>query len=92
MKKFKIKGKVFVFQMEAAWFYINVPLDMVPNVPKAGWGSVPVTVKIGKTSWDTSIFPMKRDNYFIPIKKAVRKKEDIFEGDEITVEYFVRKK
>lgn len=42
---------------------------------------------IGKTTWRTSIFPMKKDNYFIPLKKAVRQNENIFDGEEITISY-----
>lgn len=45
---------------------------------KRGWGSLQVKVTVGKTSWDTSIFPdSKRGAYLLPIKSEVRKKEDI---------------
>lgn len=50
-----------------------------------GWGSLPVVVTLGKTSWKTSIFPDKREGaYLLPLKADVRKKEGIFKGDIIT--------
>ena len=53
--------------------------------PRRGWGSVRVKATIGKTSWDTSIFPdSKEGTYLLPLKAAVRKKEGIFDGDSIT--------
>ena len=89
MKHFKVTGTIKVFQMEAAWFYIDVPLIKVPKTERRGWGSVPIMATVGKTTWRTSIFPMKKDYYFIPLKKSVRKKEDMFEGDIITISYSV---
>ena len=88
-KIYTVRDKVRMFNMEAAWYFVLIPLHKVPNVPKRGWRSVPVMVTVGKTAWRTSIFPMKKDHYFIPLKKEVRKKEDIEEGDTITVKYRV---
>lgn len=88
-KKTSITGKVKVFNIEAAWFFIEIPKNKVPNVERRGWGSVPIMATVGKTTWRTSIFPIKKDHYFIPLKKQVRKKEDIFEGDTITISYKV---
>jgi uncharacterized protein (DUF302 family) len=53
---------------------------------KAGFGSVPVMVTIGKTKWKTSIFPDKRSGtYLLPLKAEVRKKESIYSGDNISL-------
>lgn len=87
MKTFTVRGTVHTFPMEAAWYYIPIPTDKIPDVPRGGWGSVPVQATIGKTTWQTSIFPMKKDHYFIPLKKSVRTKEDIFLGDTVTITY-----
>lgn len=51
-----------------------------------GFGSVKVAVRIGGTQWNTSVFPSKTSGgYLLPIKAAVRKAENLTEGDKITV-------
>ncbi|OYQ31055.1 hypothetical protein CHU93_05585 [Sandarakinorhabdus cyanobacteriorum] len=53
----------------------------------AAWGSVYVKVRLGGTSWATSVFPSKEaGGYLLPVKAAVRKKEGVGEGDTVTVE------
>ena len=49
-----------------------------------GWGMIPVTARIGSTSWTTSLFP-KDGRYIVPIKASVRRAENIDEGDTVTV-------
>jgi len=91
MKKqtFSVTDELEVFQMEAPWTYMPIPLNKVPDVKPGGWGSIPVNVTIGKTTWRTSMFPIKKDNYFIPIKKSVRVKESVAVGDTVTIKYTV---
>ena len=51
-----------------------------------GFGSVKVAATIGATSWSTSVFPSKSaDGFLLPVKLAVRKAEDLAEGDEVHV-------
>ncbi len=51
---------------------------------KKGWGSLPVSVTLGETTWKTSIFPDKREQaYILPLKAEVRKKEEVYKGDKI---------
>ncbi|HCK65553.1 MAG TPA: DUF1905 domain-containing protein, partial [Anaerolineae bacterium] len=47
-----------------------------------GWGVIPVTVRIGKTEFTTSLFP-KDGLYLVPLKVVVRKKENLEEGDTV---------
>jgi hypothetical protein len=54
-----------------------------------GWGMIPVTVRIGKTEWKTSLFP-KDGRYIVPLKDSVRKPENLDEGDKVTVRLEVR--
>ena len=53
-----------------------------------GWGAIPVSVKIGRTKFTTSIFP-KDGLYIIPIKNAVRIPEELEIDDEIAVQLWV---
>ncbi len=53
----------------------------------AAWGSVYVKVRLGGTAWETSLFPSKEaGGWLLPVKAAVRKKEAVGEGDQVTVE------
>ncbi|HEX5199453.1 MAG TPA: DUF1905 domain-containing protein [Actinoplanes sp.] len=48
------------------------------------WGQVPVQVVIGGTEFRTALFP-RDGRYLVPLKDAVRKAEDIGDGDVVTV-------
>jgi hypothetical protein len=45
---------------------------------------IPVTCRIGRTTWKTSLWP-KDGRYIVPLKTAVRSKEGIELGDVVTV-------
>jgi hypothetical protein len=78
---------------QASWHFLTVPKDMSASIKKTfgeqskGWGSIPVKVTVGKTTWNTSIFPdRQRMAYLLPLKASVRKKEDISASDEREVQ------
>ena len=86
---FSVNGKLKIFDMVAPWIYLPIPPEKVPSVRTGGWGSIPIEVTIGKTTWRTSMFPLKNEGYFIPVKKPVCKKENLKVGDMVTVKYSV---
>jgi hypothetical protein len=49
-----------------------------------GWGVIPVTAKLGATTWTTSLFP-KQGRYLLPVRDAVRKAETVEIGDVVSV-------
>ena len=49
-----------------------------------GWGVLPVYARIGRTEWQTSLFP-KDGRYLVPVKARVRTAEQLEEGDTVTV-------
>ena len=49
-----------------------------------GWGMVPVSVRIGDTTWRTSLFP-KDGGYLLPLRDSVRKRESLELGDVVSV-------
>jgi hypothetical protein len=53
---------------------------------RRGFGSVKVTVTLGDSTWQTSLFPNNDGSWFLPIKKPVRVAEGLADGDEIEVE------
>lgn len=91
-KTFVMKGKVWLYPGEtASWHFVNLPKKESQVIKEEfgqyspGWGSLPVSVTIGETTWQTPIFPDKRsDNYLLPLKATVRQKEGIREGSMIS--------
>ena len=83
-------GKIWFWQGPAPWYFVTVPeqhsndLKAIVGMVTYGWGMIPVTARIGKTQWATSLFP-KDGRYIVPIKASVRKAEDLDEGDNVTV-------
>lgn len=86
-KAFSHFGKLLLFEMAAAWTYMPIPREKIPAVMPGGWGSIPVVATIGKTTWRTSLFPLKGADYFLPVKKMVLKQENLRVGDVVTVKY-----
>lgn len=90
--QYEFEGKVWLWPGDAAWHFVTLPKDMSEHITKMfgdqkrGWGSLPVTVTIGATSWDTSIFPDKNEaSYILPLKVDVRKKEGISVDQKVKV-------
>ena len=79
-----------------AWRFVTVPADLNDEIrltagPPRGFGSVRVEVTVGATTWRTSVFPdASRGAFVLPIKKAVRRAEDLDDGDDVTVTLRVR--
>lgn len=91
-KQYKIKAKVWLYSgTVSAWHFITIDKKESKEIrekygkTKRGFGSVPVGVTVGNTSWKTSVFPSKEGVYILPIKVIVRRKEGIFDGDTITM-------
>jgi Domain of unknown function (DUF1905) len=95
-----VTGKLWRWQGKAkdgtpssmSWFFITIDGTVAEAIRAASpgrtaaWGSVYVSVTIGATSWQTSLFPSKEVNgYLLPVKAAVRKVERIVEGDTVQV-------
>jgi len=87
----EFSGKIWYWRGPAPWFFVTVPakqsleLKAILGFVTYGWGMIPAKVRIGKTEWQTSLFP-KDGRYIVPIKARVRKAENLEEGDEVTVQ------
>jgi hypothetical protein len=76
-----------------AWRFLGVPKEVAEKIKagekgkvRRGWGAMKVKAKIGKTEWSTSIFPDSRSGtYLLPLKKEIRKREGILDGDEVSI-------
>ena len=74
-----------------SWRFLRLPLDVADEVrdvagEPAGFGSVRVHARIGQTAFATSVFPEKASGSdLLPVKKSVRDREGIDDGDRVTV-------
>lgn len=91
-KNFKIEAKVWRWPGDAGWHFVTLPKKLWVDIRKAyPKGFVRVVAKVGKTTWDTSLFPHKQsENYLLSVKKSVRLKEDIWEGDMVKIAFFIK--
>ncbi len=95
---FTIRAEVWLYPGESAnWHFVNVSKEVSAEIRERfgeqsrGWGSLPVTVTLGRTTWETSIFPDKRSAcYLLPLKVAVRTKEMVQAGDKISLSIQIR--
>jgi len=95
MMVIEFKGKIFQWRGPAPYLFVAVPdkqsadIRAISKLVTYGWGVIPVTVKVGKTEWTTSLFP-KDGRYLVPIKMVVQKAEKLKEGDEIKLKLELR--
>jgi hypothetical protein len=75
-----------------SWFFVSLPPDLADDIDAEhghrtkGFGSLRVEVRIGTTTWRTSIFPdTKKATYVLPLKKAVRTNEGLKNGSKADV-------
>ena len=91
----EFNGKIWFWKGPAPWYFVTIPakqsrdLKAISGFVTYGWGGIPVHVRIGKTEWQTSLFP-KDGRYLVPIKASVRKAENLEEGDKVTILLEVR--
>jgi len=86
-----MREEVWLYPGMAGWHFVSVSKKVSYEIrekygkSKRGFGSIPVVVTVGKTSWKTSIFPDKKSGtYLMPIKAEVRKKEGITYGEMLS--------
>lgn len=81
---------------KGAWFFVTLPLELSQEIranfkgDEEGWGRLKVKANIGSSSWDTAIwFDTKHEGYLLPVKKEIRKKEGLVEGQMISVNVII---
>jgi hypothetical protein len=81
--------------MPGAWYFITLPLDAADEIratnERRGFGSIRIQATIGDSTWDTSVFPdTNTASLLLPVKAAVRRRQDIDEGDLVAVRITTR--
>jgi len=86
-----LRAKLWVYQGQASWQFLSLPKGHAKRLKQMfggiarGFGSLPVSVTIGATTWQTSVFPdSKAGTYLLPIKAQVRKKEGLKPGQMVS--------
>jgi len=77
---------------DSAWFFVSLPVEAsedireLPRIPR-GFGAVKVRARIGEAQWSTSIFPDATvGTYVLPLKRSVRKAQDLHLGSVARVD------
>lgn len=90
--EFTFSGEVWIYSGEGAWYFVTMPNDLADEIQartagiRRGFGSLRVHVTIGESNWATSLFrESKSGSYILPLKKEIRSKEKITEGDLVSV-------
>jgi hypothetical protein len=88
--RLNFSGEIWFWKGPSPFHFVTVPEDesvelhAVSSLVTYGWGVIPVTAKIGTTSWETSLFP-KDGGYLVPVRASIRKAEGLELGDTVKV-------
>ncbi len=90
--KHTINAIVWIYPGLGGWHFVTLDKTLSEQIKKTassyGAGFVKIKATIGKTSWQTALFPHKQSGaYLLSIKASVRKKEEVYEGDTINVSF-----
>lgn len=83
-------GEVWHWRGLSPYHFVTVPdddcgaLEAIAPMVSYGWGMIPVSARIGETSWTTSLFP-KDGQYVVPLKDKVRAAEAVEIGDVVSI-------
>jgi len=85
----EFRAELWEHEGQGAWCFVTVPEEPSEDIRlsgamPAGFGSYRVEVTVGATVWRTSVFPAS-ECFVLPVKKAVRRAEDLEVGDVVAV-------
>lgn len=84
------RGEIWFWRGPSPFHFVTVPtresarIGEVARLVTYGWGVIPVTATLGRTTWQTSLFP-KDSLYLVPLKAVVRKDENLELGDTVSL-------
>lgn len=88
---YDVTGTIWMTPGPAAWYFITIDLEISKDIKanhslfRRGFGSIPVTATLNKTTWKTSIFLQKSGTYILPLKKAVRTAEHLSLNNTVNI-------
>ena len=88
---YHFESKLFRYQGSSAWYFLPLPKVLAEKIEQESisklkpFGSFRVSVCIKNSSYTTSIFKdTKSKTFFLPVKKEIRQKELLDDGDMVT--------
>lgn len=88
--RLRFSGEIWYWRGPAPFHFVTVPpaeSEMIGDVAAVvtyGWGMIPASVTIGRTTLSTSLWP-KDGGYIVPIKKALQEAEDVSVDDVVEI-------
>lgn len=88
---FTFDAPLWRWEGDSGWHFVSLPEPVADEIedspaPRGGFGSVRVDVRVGRCSWSTSLFPdAKHGTFVLPMKKQVRDREQLVEGDLVRI-------
>jgi hypothetical protein len=88
---FAVTTKIWRVEEPGGWFFVTIDKKTAQGIrffsegETVGLGYVKVRATLGSTSWETTLFPTKAGEYLLAIKAAVRKAENVSDGDRVQV-------
>ncbi|MDR7252488.1 hypothetical protein J2X46_001464 [Nocardioides sp. BE266] len=87
--EFEFSGELVEWRGPAPYHFVPLPPDEADLVDEVKaevvyWGVVPVRARIGRTDFTTSMFP-REGTWFLPVKDAVRRAEELELGEVVDV-------
>jgi hypothetical protein len=87
---YQFSAPLWQYPGEGGWHFVSVPAEISDDIAELtagtrhGFGSVPVAVTVGNSTWQTSLFPdSKTGTYLLPVKKSVRTAERLSVGGDV---------
>lgn len=90
MLNFEITGTVIEWRGPAPFYFVPTPPEVTEEIElykrelSYGWGVIPAKVTIGQVTITTSLIP-RDGSFFIPLKDAIRRPNQIQVGDEVSL-------
>jgi hypothetical protein len=88
--RLRFTGTIWYWRGPAPFHFVSVPaaeaamIAEVAPVVTYGWGMIPASVSIGRTTVTTSLWP-RDGGYVVPVKKALQDAEGLGVDDEVEV-------
>ncbi len=100
-KYYEFESKIWTWHANSgqsgAWYLVSLPKETYVEIKeiygwsRRGFGSIPVLVTIGESTWKTSIFPSKElGTYILPIKASIRKAEKLRVEDTVKIKVEIK--